>query len=148
MLAGMALRRCNPALKTVYITDPTWPNHDLLFSSLGFRVQYLPYYKNGAFDFEAYMAALRGSEKNSIVVLHACAHNPTGCDPSKEEWKEIAAVIQERGIFPIIDSAYLGFNSGSIDEDAWAIKYFVEEMKMEAAVCMSFAKSMGLYGSF
>lgn len=80
------------------------------------------------------------------MVLHACAHNPTGYDPTREQWKSIASVIKQKEIFPIFDSAYLGFNSGSIDEDAWAIRYFTEELALEACVCLSFAKNMGLYG--
>lgn len=104
------------------------------------------YYKDGAFDFESYIRGLEDADSSSAVVLHACAHNPTGCDPSRTQWKEIAKLVQEKGIFPIFDSAYLGFNSGSVDEDAWAIRYFVDDLKLEASVCLSFAKSMGLYG--
>lgn len=80
------------------------------------------------------------------MVLHACAHNPTGCDPTKEQWRAVGKIMQERNLFPLFDAAYLGFNSGDIDEDAFAIRYFVDELKMEVAVCMSFAKNMGLYG--
>jgi aspartate aminotransferase len=146
LLAGLALKKANATFKTVYITDPTWSNHDLLFQSLGFEVKKLPYYKDGAFDFENYMQTLRSAETSSIIILHSCAHNPTGCDPSKAQWKEIASVIKDRGLFPVFDSAYLGFNSGSVEEDAWAIKYFVEDLELEASIAMSFAKSMGLYG--
>lgn len=145
-LAGLALRRSNPEIKTVYITEPTWSNHELLFSSLGFHVQKLPYYKDGAFDFENYVIKLKATTPGSIIVLHTCAHNPTGCDPSKDQWREIAAVIQSRRLFPIFDSAYLGFNSGSVNEDAWAIRYFIEDLGLEASVALSFAKNMGLYG--
>ncbi|KAM0326961.1 hypothetical protein ACHAQA_006082 [Verticillium albo-atrum] len=145
LLAGLTLKRSS-GIKNVYITEPTWSNHDLLFASQGFQVKKLPYYKGGAFDFDAYIAALKAAEPSSAVILHACAHNPTGCDPSVEQWKAIAAVIIERGIFPVFDSAYLGFNSGSVDKDAWAIRYFVEDLGLEASVCLSFAKNMGLYG--
>ncbi|TVY35081.1 Aspartate aminotransferase, cytoplasmic [Lachnellula occidentalis] len=145
-LAGQVLRKVDPSPKAVYITDPTWPNHDLLFSSMGFDVKYLPYYKDKSFDFEGYMSVLVTAPPGSIIILHSCAHNPTGCDPSKEQWKKIASVIQERHLFPIFDSAYLGFNSGSVNDDTWAIKYFVDELGLEASICLSFAKSMGLYG--
>ncbi|TVY34674.1 Aspartate aminotransferase, cytoplasmic [Lachnellula subtilissima] len=145
-LAGSVLRKVDPTPKAVYITNPTWTNHDLLFSSLGFDVKYLPYYKDKTFDFEGYMSGLVTAPAGSIIILHSCAHNPTGCDPSKEQWKKIASVIQDRHLFPIFDSAYLGFNSGSVNEDAWAIKYFVDELGLEASICLSFAKSMGLYG--
>lgn len=145
-LAGLAIRKASPSLKTVYITEPTWSNHELLFQSLGYEVRKLPYYKDGSFDFEGYMKELEVAVESSILVLHSCAHNPTGCDPSRTQWEAIAAVVKQRKLFPVFDSAYLGFNSGSVDEDAWAIKYFVEELKFEVSVALSFAKSMGLYG--
>lgn len=148
MIAGLTLKKANPGIRDVYITDPTWPNHELLFESMGFNVKLLPYYRNGAFDFASYMDVLKTAGPGSLVILHTCAHNPTGCDPTKDQWMQIGAVIKERNLFPIFDSAYLGFNSGSVDEDAWAIQYFVEELELEACVCLSFAKSMGLYGSF
>ncbi|KAI1455423.1 aminotransferase class I and II [Annulohypoxylon moriforme] len=146
LLAGLALKKANTGITTIYITDPTWSNHDLLFRSLGFEVKILPYYKDRAFDFSGFISGLKDADSTAAVVLHACAHNPTGCDPSRDQWKQIASSVQERGIFPIFDSAYLGFNSGSVDEDAWAIRYFVDVLQLEASVCMSFAKSMGLYG--
>lgn len=89
---------------------------------------------------------LKQAEPNSVVILHACAHNPTGFDPSKEQWREIAHLMKARNLFPLFDAAYLGFNSGSLDEDAFAIRLFIGEMEMEAGVCVSFAKNMGLYG--
>ena len=113
---------------------------------MGFEVTKLRYYKNRAFDFENYINDIKSASDGSVIILHSCAHNPTGCDPTKEQWKEIAAVVRQKSIFPIFDSAYLGFNSGSIDEDAWALRYFIDELGMEASVCLSFAKSMGLYG--
>jgi len=140
------LRKANSGIENIIITDPTWSNHDLLFKEIGFNVVKAPYYKDRAFDFEGYIQALKAADKRSAVVLHACAHNPTGCDPTRDQWKQIAAVIKENEIFPIIDSAYLGFNSGNYDEDAWAIKYLIEDLGLEAAICMSFAKNMGLYG--
>ncbi|KAI1389950.1 aminotransferase class I and II [Hypoxylon trugodes] len=146
LLAGLALKKANTGITTVYITEPTWSNHALLFGSQGFEVKKIPYYKKGAFDFESFMNGLKDANSSSAVVLHACAHNPTGCDPTREQWKEIASLVQKNGIFPIFDSAYLGFNSGSVEEDAWALRYFVEDLKLEASVCLSFAKSMGLYG--
>lgn len=145
-LAGLALKKTNSGISEVLITEPTWSNHELLFNSMGFKVTKLPYYKAGIFDFESYIQALRIATPGSAIVLHTCAHNPTGCDPSKGQWKEIAALVKEKGFFPIFDSAYLGFNSGSVDEDAWAIRYFVDDLRLEASVCLSFAKSMGLYG--
>jgi aspartate aminotransferase, cytoplasmic len=146
LLAGLALNQANSGITTVYITEPTWSNHDLLFSRLGFEVKKLPYYKDGSFDFDNYISALGKADSKSAVVLHACAHNPTGCDPTRDQWKKIASIIKTNGIFPIFDSAYLGFNSGSVDEDAWSIRHITEELGLEACVCLSFAKNMGLYG--
>lgn len=148
LLAGMALRKANAGIKTVYLTTPTWPNHELLFETMGFAVRWLPYYntKTRAFDQDAFVAALAAAEPGSAVIFHACAHNPTGCDPSREGWRAIADAVRARSIFPVFDSAYLGFNSGSVDEDAWPIRYFVDELRLEAAVCTSFSKNMGLYG--
>lgn len=113
---------------------------------MGFTVKDLPYYKDNTFDFFAYISMLITAEEGSLIILHSCAHNPTGCDPNQDQWMEIASIIKQRRLFPIFDSAYLGFNSGSVDEDKWAIKYFTEQLGMEAAVCLSFAKNMGLYG--
>lgn len=79
-------------------------------------------------------------------MLHACAHNPTGCDPSLVQWDAIASIIAEKSLFPIFDAAYLGFNSGSFDDDSQVIKYFTEDKGLEVAVCVSMAKNMGLYG--
>lgn len=148
LLAGMVLKKANAATRTIYITNPTWPNHQLLFETMGFRVEYLPYYHSAtrSFDADSFLDGLKAAEPGSPVILHACAHNPTGCDPSHRQWRDIAAVVRARGLFPVFDSAYLGFNSGNVDKDAWAIRYFTEELRMEAAVCLSFSKSMGLYG--
>lgn len=146
LLAGLTLRNISNSLDAVYITDPDWPNHDKLFKNIGFSVEKIPYYKAGAFDFDTFTETLRSSKPGSAVVLHACAHNPTGCDPSMAQWEVIASLIVEKGLFPIFDAAYLGFNSGSFDEDAKIIRYFVDEVKVEVAICMSMAKNMGLYG--
>lgn len=94
----------------------------------------------------SYLAMLRSAERKSVVILHACAHNPTGCDPTRDQWRQIGQIMKERELFPLFDAAYLGFRSGSIDEDAFAIRHFVNHLGLEAAVAMSFAKNMGLYG--
>lgn len=147
-IAGLAMKMLNPVFRRVYITSPTWSPHDTIFATLGFEVVNVPYYDatTRSFDFPAYIAMLRDAPRGSVVILHTCAHNPTGCDPSPEQWREIGSVIKTNELFPIFDSAYLGFNSGDVDTDAWAIRYFVEDLGLEAAVCLSFAKNMGLYG--
>ncbi|KAL4983355.1 pyridoxal phosphate-dependent transferase [Aspergillus falconensis] len=124
------------AVRKVYIPSPTWSNHHLLFSSLGFKVIHFDYYNSAtkSLDIDSYLSTLRSADPGSVVLLHACAHNPTGLDPDTKQWKEIGSMIKERRLFPVFDAAYLGFNSGDYDKDAWAI------------LCLSFAKNMGLYG--
>jgi aspartate aminotransferase len=151
-LAGQALKylytQQSTPLPTVYIPEPTWSNHHLLFSSLGFECRTFQYYDAGtkSLDITSYLSTLRSAEPGSVIILHACAHNPTGLDPSIEQWKEIGSIVKERRLFPLFDAAYLGFNSGDYEKDAWAVRYFVLELGLDAAVCLSFAKNMGLYG--
>jgi aspartate aminotransferase len=151
-LAGQVLKHLytqqSSPLPTVYIPEPTWSNHHLLFSSLGFKCCTFKYYdaSTKSLDITSYLSALRSAEPGSVIILHACAHNPTGLDPSIEQWKEIGSIVKERRLFPLFDAAYLGFNSGDYDQDAWAVRYFVLKLGLEAAVCLSFAKNMGLYG--
>ncbi|RDW90650.1 uncharacterized protein DSM5745_02425 [Aspergillus mulundensis] len=151
-LAGALIKSVTPKhlleKRKVYIPAPTWSNHHLLFSSLGFDVVPFTYYNahTKSLDIDSYLSALRSAEPASVFILHACAHNPTGLDPTVEQWKEIGAIVKDRGLFPVFDAAYLGFNSGDYDADAWAIRYFAAELGIECAVCASFAKNMGLYG--
>ena len=83
--------------------------------------------------------------EQSIVLLHACAHNPTGVDPTPEQWKEISDIVKEKKLFPFFDMAYQGFASGSTDRDAFAVRHFVSQGH-QVALSQSFAKNMGLYG--
>jgi aspartate aminotransferase len=151
-LAGQALKylykQQSTPLPTVYIPEPTWSNHHLLFSSLGFECRTFQYYdaSTKSLDITSYLSTLRSAEPGSVIILHACAHNPTGLDPSIEQWKEIGSIVKERKLLPLFDAAYLGFNSGDYDKDAWAVWYFVLELGLDVAVCLSFAKNMGLYG--
>ena len=91
------------------------------------------------------LSTLRSAPEGSIILLHACAHNPTGVDPTRDQWKQIATVIRERAHFPFFDCAYQGFASGDLEADAWAVRYFVEQ-GFELCVAQSFAKNFGLYG--
>ena len=147
-LAGLLLRACKTPLPKIYVPEPTWSNHHQVFSSLGFQCESFRYYspETRDVDIDSYYVTLKSAEPNSVVIIHACAHNPTGCDPSKEQWRELARLFKERQLFPLFDAAYLGFNSGNVDSDAFAIRWFIEETGLEAGVCLSFAKNMGLYG--
>jgi len=95
-------------------------------------------------DLEGMLADLKAAPENAVVILHACAHNPTGLDPTEEQWKEIAKVVKEKNLYPLFDSAYQGFASGDLDKDAWAVRYFIEQ-GFELLCCQSFAKNFGLY---
>ena len=90
-------------------------------------------------------STIRSAPSGSIILLHACAHNPTGVDPTREQWKEIASIIRERKHFPFFDCAYQGFASGDLENDAWAVRYFIEQ-GFELCIAQSFAKNFGLYG--
>ena len=117
---------------------------------MGFQCETFSYYDyaNKTLDIDSYLNTLKYADRGSVFIIHACAHNPTGCDPSKSQWREIGQIMKQRQLFPLFDAAYLGFNSGNVDEDAFAIRHFIGELQMEATVCMSFAKNMGLYGNY
>lgn len=96
-------------------------------------------------DFDGMVKAIQSAPNRSIILLHACAHNPTGVDPTQEQWKKIAQVMREKQHFPFFDCAYQGFASGSLAQDAWAINHFVEQ-GFELMIAQSYAKNFGLYG--
>ncbi|KAJ3308607.1 Aspartate aminotransferase, cytoplasmic [Blyttiomyces sp. JEL0837] len=131
----------------VYISDPTWGNHGQILNDAGYDVRTYKYWdpQTRGLAFDKMMQCFREAPNGSIIVLHACAHNPTGVDPTQEQWKEIAKVIREKSHFPFFDCAYQGFASGSLDKDAWAVRYFVEQ-GFELLVAQSFSKNFGLYG--
>lgn len=91
------------------------------------------------------VADLEAAQPGSIVLLHTCAHNPTGVDPSKEQWARIAEACKKRQLYPFFDTAYQGFTSGSLDDDGYGLRYFIEQ-GFEMIIAQSFAKTMGLYG--
>ena len=91
------------------------------------------------------LSTLKSAPEGSIILLHACAHNPTGVDPTQDQWKEIASIMKQRQQFPFFDCAYQGFASGSLSTDNWAIRHFVE-LGFELLVAQSYAKNFGLYG--
>ena len=80
-----------------------------------------------------------------MIVLHACAHNPTGIDPTKDQWVKIADLMEEKKLFPFFDCAYQGFASGDLDQDAWSVRYFTDERNFEIFCSQSFSKNFGLY---
>ena len=131
---------------TVYISDPSWENHRALFESAGFPVASYPYYDatTRGVNFDAMKACLKTLAAGSIIVLHACCHNPTGADLSKEQWAEIITILRERNLVAFIDMAYQGFADG-IAEDAVALNLFAAS-GLQFFVSSSFSKSFSLYG--
>ena len=131
---------------TVYISDPSWENHRALFESAGFPVASYPYYDatTRGVNFDAMKACLKTLAAGSIIVLHACCHNPTGADLSKEQWAEIITIFRERNLVAFIDMAYQGFADG-IAEDAVALNLFAAS-GLQFFVSSSFSKSFSLYG--
>jgi len=131
-----------------YVSDPTWGNHIMLFKSSGFtEVRKYRYWNKDSksLDFDGMIEDLNNAPEDSVVILHAVAHNPTGIDPTQEQWTKIADVMESKKLFPFFDCAYQGFASGNLDQDAWAVRYFVEQRKFEIFVAQSFSKNFGLY---
>ena len=139
------LRRLDPRAK-VLISDPSWENHRALFTNAGFEVGSYPYYDAArhGIDFAAMLGALNAAAPGTVVVLHACCHNPTGYDLTSVQWKQVAAAVQARGLVPFLDMAYQGFGDG-IAEDGAVVGLFVES-GMDFLVSTSFSKSFSLYG--
>jgi len=131
---------------TVLLSDPTWDNHRAVFEGSGLKSNIYPYYdaKTGGLCFDAMLAALSTAEKQSVVVLHACCHNPTGVDLTKAQWQQLVPVLKERELIPFLDLAYQGFGDG-ISDDAFAIRLLADS-GMSFFVANSFSKNMGLYG--
>ena len=133
--------------RAIYVPDPTWGNHIAIFKQCGLEVRQYRYYdrKNNKLDMNGMIQDLSRAMDGSIVVLHACAHNPTGCDPSLEEWKELISVISNKSHIAFFDAAYLGFASGDAEADAQPFRYAVSQ-HVPILLAQSFAKNFGLYG--
>jgi aspartate aminotransferase, mitochondrial len=164
-IGGAFLARHYPYAKTIYLPNPSWGNHTPVFRDSGLEVRQYRYFDKSTvgLDFAGLKADLlvcsllyfswarlsdklpKAAPEQSIVLLHACAHNPTGVDPTREQWTEISDIVKERKLFPFFDMAYQGFASGNTDRDAFAVRHFVKEGH-QVALAQSFAKNMGLYG--
>jgi aromatic-amino-acid transaminase len=144
-IGGDYLKRFLPNA-TVYISDPSWENHRAVFEGAGFKVESYPYYDAATrgVDFAAMKSGLSALPAGSVVILHACCHNPTGADLSVEEWREIVEVFKTRALVPFIDMAYQGFADG-IAEDAAALDLFAAS-GLQFLISTSYSKSFSLYG--
>jgi aspartate aminotransferase len=146
-IGGQFLARHYPDAKRIYLPTPSWGNHTPIFKDSGLEVHQYRYYdkKTIGLDIKGLVEDLQKAPEKSIVLLHACAHNPTGVDPTPDQWKQISDVMKSKKHFAFFDMAYQGFASGDITKDAAAFRMFVKEGH---SVCLaqSFAKNMGMYG--
>ena len=130
----------------LWVSDPTWDNHRAIFEGANIAVNTYPYYdaKSGGLAFDAMLATLRALPARSLVLLHACCHNPTGVDLTAAQWQALVPVLRERELLPYLDLAYQGYGDG-IDEDAFAVRLLADE-GLSFFVANSFSKSMSVYG--
>jgi len=140
------LKRFAASDAQVWISDPSWENHRALFESAGFTVNNYPYYDPATrgVNFSGMLNALQTMASGSVVVLHACCHNPTGADLSDDEWTQVIEVVTQRGLIPFLDMAYQGFGDG-IEADGKVVRRFTEAGG-PLFVSNSFSKSFSLYG--
>jgi aromatic-amino-acid transaminase len=139
------LKQVNPKAQ-VLISAPSWENHRALFTRAGFEVAEYPYYdaKTRDIDFAAMRSALQAAPGGTIVVLHACCHNPTGVDLTSAQWDEVVAIVKARNLVPSLDMAYQGFGQGIVEDGAAVAKFVAGGMDLFIAT--SFSKSFSLYG--
>ncbi|PYH94068.1 aspartate aminotransferase [Aspergillus ellipticus CBS 707.79] len=149
----------SPALikltQSLTFPSPTWINHKSIWASTGVQIEEYPYYEPvaGSVDIDSMLATLETATPRDVVILQACAHNPTGVDLSRAEWTRVAEVVKRKNLFAVFDSAYQGFATGDVDGDAWAVRYFAEQLILHGqpdrpglCVAQSFSKNFGLYG--
>lgn len=143
-LIAELLRRARPEA-TVWISDPSWPNHVPLIASAGLKTAAYPYFDaaTGSVRFAAMTEALRGARRGDVVLLHGCCHNPTGANLTSEQWSEVAGLLVEKELFPFVDIAYQGFGDG-LDADAAGLRLLAERVP-ELAVASSCSKNFSVY---
>jgi L-aspartate aminotransferase apoenzyme (EC 2.6.1.1) len=127
------------------VSNPSWPNHKNVFNAAGLEVVEYPYYdaENHSLDFDNLVAALQQAQAGDVVLFHGCCHNPTGIDPTAEQWEKLAALSLEKGWLPLFDFAYQGFARG-LEEDAEGLRIFAAQHQ-ELLVASSYSKNFGLY---
>ncbi|WP_262345074.1 amino acid aminotransferase, partial [Bordetella pertussis] len=130
----------------VWVSDPSWENHRTIFEGAGFAVHTYPYYDDasGGLRFDEMLATVGGLPAGSVVLLHACCHNPTGVDLDRAQWDALIPVLRERGLIAFVDMAYQGFGDG-LDDDAYAVRALAEA-GVTCVVANSFSKNFSLYG--
>ncbi|SFB82672.1 aromatic-amino-acid transaminase [Marinospirillum celere] len=143
-LAGDFIKRID-AKKKVWLSNPTWPNHQAIFKAAGLETASYRYVdtESNQLDFPALLADLKQIPQGDVVLLHACCHNPSGFDLNQQQWQEVLAVLKERELLPLLDFAYQGFGEG-LEEDAWAVRLLAEHLP-EVMITASCSKNFGLY---
>ncbi len=138
---------CHTGPKTVFIPNPSWPNHKNIVTRSGMDFKEYRYYdfKNKTLNLQGMLEDLDKAAEGSIVILHVCAHNPTGMDPTPEQWDEIYKVVAKKNHLPFFDMAYQGFASGDLVKDSYALRKFANS-GVKLALAQSYAKNFGLYG--
>lgn len=145
-LAGEFIKTFFGSVK-IYIPNPTWGNHVSIFKNSGLEPVYYKYYDPASrtVDFAGLVADITNAENGSLFMLHACAHNPTGCDPTRAQWDELSTLMLQKQHIVFFDCAYQGFASGDAEADAYSIRKFVADGH-QIMLSQSFAKNFGLYG--
>ena len=143
-IAGELIRTCRPG-GAIWVSNPTWANHQGVFTAAGLQVRTYPYYdhESKCLDFAGMVEALKTVPKDDAVLIHACCHNPSGMDLSREQWHQVAELAREVGFFPVIDMAYQGFGAG-LEEDAYGVRLMADTVD-EMILCSSCSKNFGLY---
>lgn len=141
-LALELLQLVNPEA-TVWHSDPTWPNHLGIMRAVGVQFRPYRYFSDGQFTIDGMLEDLREAKKGDVVLLHGCCHNPTGANPTNEEWQKIADLLAERGLIAFVDLAYQGFGDG-LKEDAFATRLLAEKVD-EILIAASCSKNFGIY---
>lgn len=134
--------------KVMYVPSPTWPNHNNIIRDAGLAVSSYRYYNKDTrqVDFEGMCADLENADEGTVILLHACAHNPTGVDMSLAQWRQLGDLFKRKKLIAFFDTAYQGFASGDADRDAAPLRMFAHELNLPLLVANSFAKNFGLYG--
>ena len=145
-IGGEFLARFYPKDKKIFIPTPSWANHNAVFKDSGLQVEKYRYYNKDTIglDFDGMVADIKAAPEGSIVLLHACAHNPTGIDPTEAQWRQISDAVKQKNHYPFFDMAYQGFASGDTNKDAFPIRHFINEGHT-LCLAQSFAKNMVSY---
>jgi len=147
MLAGFIARHWNGETPTCYMSNPTWGNHHTIFQHAGLKTATYDYYDPSTIglNFNGMCQSIKDAASGSVFVLHASAHNPTGIDPTPEQWAEVSRLMKQKDHFVCFDMAYQGFASGDCDKDVNSVRQFVDDGH-KVCLLQSFAKNFGLYG--